>query len=56
MDKILKGVKVKIITDLPNQVTVKAIKNAKEGKVTHSKNSAEMIVSLKQGKLGYSNK
>jgi hypothetical protein len=56
MDKKLKEVKVKTITDLPNQVTVKAIKNSKEGKVTHSKNSAEMFVSLKQGLLVYSNK
>ena len=44
--KLMKGVKVKTITDMPNPVTVKAIKNAKEGKVTHSKNSADMFTTL----------
>jgi len=44
--KLLKGVKVKTITDLPNPVTVKAIKNAKEGKITHSKNSTDMFASI----------
>ena len=44
--KLLKGVKVKSITNLPNPITVKAIKNAKDGKVTHSKNSKDMFTSL----------
>jgi len=44
--KLLKGVKVKSITDIPNSVTVKAMKAAKEGKVTHSKNSKELFTSL----------
>ena len=44
--KLLKGVKVKSITNLPNPITVKAIKNAKDGKVTCSKNSKDMFTSL----------
>jgi hypothetical protein len=44
--KLLKGVKVKTITDFPNMTTAKAIKNAKDGKVTHSKNSTDMFTSL----------
>ena len=44
--KLLKGVKVKTITDVPNSTTVKAMKDAKEGKVTHSKNSKDMFTSL----------
>ena len=44
--KLLKGVKVKSITNLPNPITVKAIKNAKDGKVTRSKNSKDMFTSL----------
>jgi hypothetical protein len=44
--KLLKGVKVKTITDFPNTTTTKAIKNAKDGKVIHSKNSTDMFTSL----------
>ena len=44
--KLLKGVKVKSITNLPNPITVKATKNAKDGKVTRSKNSKDMFTSL----------
>jgi len=44
--KLLKGVKIKTITDIPNSITVKAIKDVKEGKVTHSKNSKDMFTSL----------
>jgi hypothetical protein len=44
--KLLKGVKVKTITDIPNPVTIKAIKDAKDGKVIHSKNSTDMFMSL----------
>jgi hypothetical protein len=44
--KLLKGVKVKSITDIPNSVTVKAMKAAKEGKVSKSKNSKELFATL----------
>ena len=44
--KLLKGVKIKAINSLPNRVTVKAIKNGREGKVIHSKNSTEMFLSF----------
>ena len=44
--KLFKGVKVKTITDLATPETVKALKNAKDGKVTHSKNSTDMFTSL----------
>lgn len=48
MLKLLKGVKVKTITDIPNPVTVKAIKDAQDGKVTHSKNNTDMFTSLRK--------
>ena len=44
--KLLKGVKVKTITDSPNSITVKAIKDAKDGKIIRSKNSKDMFTSL----------
>jgi len=44
--RLLKGVKVKTITKFPNASTVKAIKDAKEGKVIHHKNSSDMFTSL----------
>ncbi|MDD4968672.1 MAG: hypothetical protein PHT07_04500 [Paludibacter sp.] len=44
--KLLKGVKIKTITDIPNPITAKAMKDAKDGKVTHSKNSKDMFASL----------
>jgi len=44
--KLLKGVKVKTITELPNASTAKAIKEAKEGKVIRHKNSSDMFTSL----------
>ena len=47
--RLLKGVKVKIITDdIPSTKTLKALKEAKEGKVTRSKNSGEMFSDLMQ--------
>ena len=44
--KLLKGVKIKTITDIPNSVTVKAMKAAKEGKVTPVKSSKELFTTL----------
>lgn len=44
--KLLKGVTVKTITEIPALATVKAIKEAKAGKVTRSKNSNEMFEQL----------
>ena len=44
--RLLKGVKVKIITDVPNARTLKAIKEAKEGKVTRSKSGDDMFSAL----------
>jgi hypothetical protein len=44
--RLLKGVKVKTITELPNATTAKAIKDAKEGKVIRSQSSSEMFKSL----------
>lgn len=44
--KLLKGVKVKTITELPNASTAKAIKESKDGKVVRAKNSRDMFTSL----------
>jgi len=44
--KLLKGVKVKTITELPNETTAKAIKDAKAGKVIRSKSSSDMFKQL----------
>lgn len=44
--KLLKGVTVKTITDVPTATTDKAIKNAKAGKVTHCKSSSDMFTLL----------
>jgi hypothetical protein len=44
--KLLKGVTVKTITELPNASTVKAIKDAKDGKVIRHKDSIDMFTSL----------
>jgi len=44
--KLMKGVKVKTIIEIPNSVTAKAMKDAKDGKVSHSKNSKDMFTSL----------
>ena len=43
---LLKGVSFKTITEVPSKDTLKAIKQAKEGKVTHCKSSAEMFEAL----------
>jgi hypothetical protein len=42
----MKGVKLKTIIEIPNTITVKAMKDAKDGKVTHRKNSKDMFTSL----------
>jgi len=46
--KLLKGVKVTSITDMPAAKTVSAIKQAKEGKVTRCKSSNDMFISLRK--------
>jgi len=46
IDKILalsKGVSFKTITEIPSKDTLKSIKQAREGKITHCKSSAEMF-------------